>query len=121
MFSLMVRNPLELRLFYKPLKKRLHTLRLCDVFFDGKQFLRIMPVLYTLKEKFAHFHSKSDPQGMIVKFNSKEQNVLYASSTYSQGIVSVYYVSSVLEAQKNLANSISNDTISVSLLLVRYS
>jgi len=37
MFPLMVKNPLELCLFYKPSKKILHTLRLCDVFFDGKK------------------------------------------------------------------------------------
>ena len=58
MFSLMVKNPLELCLFYKPSKKRLHTLGVCNFFFDGKKFLRIMPVLYTLKEKIAHFVSK---------------------------------------------------------------
>ena len=52
MFSLVVKNPLELCLFYIPSKKRLHTLRVCDVFFEGKKFFRIMSALYNLTEKF---------------------------------------------------------------------
>ena len=34
-----------------------HTLRVCNVFFDGKRFRRIMLVSKTLKEKFAHIES----------------------------------------------------------------
>ena len=35
----------------------LHTLRACNVFFDGKKFLRINLVLKTLKENIAHLES----------------------------------------------------------------
>ena len=58
MSSLMVKNPLELCLFYKAFKKRLHTMKVCDVFFDGTKELRVMAILYTLKENSAHFVSK---------------------------------------------------------------
>ena len=57
MFSSAVKNSLELCLFYKPSKKKLLTLSKCGVFFDGKEFLRIIPVLLTLKEKIAHLES----------------------------------------------------------------
>ena len=50
MFSLMVRNSLELCLFRETFKKRLHTFIVLNVVFDGEKFLRIMPVLYTLTE-----------------------------------------------------------------------
>ena len=45
MFSLIVKNSFELCLFWKPSKKRLHTLRVCYVFFDGKKFPRIILIL----------------------------------------------------------------------------
>ena len=59
MYPLMVRNSLELCMFYKPSMKRLPILKVCDVFFYGKKFLRIMSVLYTLTEKIAHLVSKN--------------------------------------------------------------
>ena len=59
MFSLEVKNSSELCLFYKPSKKRLNILRVCDVFFDGKKCLGIMPVSYTLTKKIAHFVRKN--------------------------------------------------------------
>ena len=57
MFYLMVKNPFDICLIYKTSKKRLHTLRVCDVLFDSKKFLRTMPVLQTLKEKIEHLES----------------------------------------------------------------
>ena len=32
---------------------------MCDVYFDGEEFVRIMPVLYTLTEKIVHVGSKN--------------------------------------------------------------
>ena len=81
MLSLLVKISLELCLLYKPSKKRLHTLRVCDLFFDGKKFLRIMPVLHTIQENISHFVRKNvchiNFEGMIVKFNSNQWRGLY--------------------------------------------
>ena len=126
----MVKNPLELCLFYKPSKNSLHTLTVSDVYFDDKQFLRAMPVLYTLKEKIAHFVSKKITYSIvwhIVTLNewswsliTNVERFICLLNVFSRHCFYVLWFI-CFDAKKSLVNSVNNDTISVSLLLVRFS
>ena len=58
MFSLKVKNPLKIYLFYEPSKKKIAHLEVCDVFFDVYKILGFVPVSYTFTKKIAHFVRK---------------------------------------------------------------